>query len=65
MKTLLLAMLAACPSMDASAQYVRHLKFGVDSTYQPFESKTPDGKLVGFDIDLGNEICTRMKVKCA
>ena len=40
------------------------IRFGVDASYPPFESKAPDGKLVGFDIDLGNEICKRMNAKC-
>jgi lysine/arginine/ornithine transport system substrate-binding protein len=40
------------------------VRFGVDASYPPFESKAPDGKLVGFDIDLGNEICKRMQTKC-
>ncbi|MGU7782287.1 ABC transporter substrate-binding protein [Burkholderia sp. PU8-34] len=40
------------------------LRFGVDPTYAPFESKAPDGKVVGFDIDLGNEICRRLNAKC-
>jgi lysine/arginine/ornithine transport system substrate-binding protein len=40
------------------------IRFGVDATYAPFESKTPEGKLVGFDIDMGNEICARLKAKC-
>lgn len=40
------------------------LRFGVDPSFPPFESKAPDGKLVGFDIDLGNAICTQAKVKC-
>ena len=39
-------------------------RFGVDASYPPFESKAPDGKLVGFDIDLGNEICRRLDAKC-
>jgi lysine/arginine/ornithine transport system substrate-binding protein/histidine transport system substrate-binding protein len=30
----------------------------------PFEYKTPDNKLVGFDIDLGNAICAKLKAKC-
>jgi hypothetical protein len=40
------------------------LRFGVDSTYAPFESKSPSGQLVGFEIDLGNEICRRLNVRC-
>ncbi|MBV8260904.1 ABC transporter substrate-binding protein [Paraburkholderia sp. JHI2823] len=40
------------------------IRFGVDASYPPFESKAPDGKLVGFDIDLGNEICHRLDAKC-
>jgi lysine/arginine/ornithine transport system substrate-binding protein len=40
------------------------IRFGVDPSYAPFESKGPDGKVVGFDIDLGNEICARLKAKC-
>ncbi|AJY09684.1 ABC transporter substrate-binding protein [Burkholderia dolosa] len=40
------------------------IRFGTDASYAPFESKAPDGKLVGFDIDLGNEICARLKAKC-
>jgi lysine-arginine-ornithine-binding protein len=40
------------------------IRFGVDASYPPFESKAADGKLVGFDIDLGNEICHRLHAKC-
>lgn len=40
------------------------VRFGVDASYPPFESKSTDGKLVGFDIDLGNEICKRLNAKC-
>ncbi|MFZ4212520.1 transporter substrate-binding domain-containing protein [Pantoea endophytica] len=40
------------------------LRFGVDPTFPPFESKTQDGTLVGFDIDLGNAICAQAKITC-
>lgn len=40
------------------------LRFGVDPTFAPFESKSASGELVGFEIDLGNEICKRLEVKC-
>jgi lysine/arginine/ornithine transport system substrate-binding protein len=40
------------------------IRFGVDPSYPPFESKAPDGRLVGFDIDLGNAICAKLNAKC-
>lgn len=40
------------------------IRFGTESAYAPFEYKTPDNKLVGFDIDLGNAICAKLKAKC-
>ncbi|QGY32758.1 ABC transporter substrate-binding protein [Pantoea cypripedii] len=41
------------------------LRFGIDPTFPPFESKNASGQLVGFDIDLGNAICAEMKVQCS
>lgn len=40
------------------------IRFGVDPSYAPFESKSAAGKVVGFDVDLGNEICRRLNAKC-
>ncbi|MEB3752743.1 ABC transporter substrate-binding protein [Acinetobacter sp. MD2(2019)] len=40
------------------------IRFGTESSYQPFEYKTPDNKLTGFDVDLGNAICAHLKAKC-
>ncbi len=40
------------------------LRFGVDPTFPPFESKASNGALQGFDIDIGNAICAQAKVKC-
>nr|WP_241269925.1 ABC transporter substrate-binding protein [Caballeronia sp. M1242] len=60
------AMLAALAisSFSAHAKDITQIRFAVDPSYPPFESKQPDGKLVGFDIDLGNALCAQMKVKC-
>ncbi|QKJ88868.1 ABC transporter substrate-binding protein [Paramixta manurensis] len=49
-------------SVSALAEEV--LRFGVDPTFPPFESKATDGTLQGFDIDIGNAICQQAKVKC-
>ena len=63
-----IAVAAALGLMTASAgvwaNQWKEIRFGVDASYAPFEAKGPDGKLVGFDIDLGNEICKRLKAKC-
>lgn len=67
MKKLLAALtvaLLATVSIGAHAKDWTTIRFGVDASYPPFESKGSDGKLVGFDIDLGNEICKRVKAKC-
>jgi lysine/arginine/ornithine transport system substrate-binding protein len=40
------------------------IRFGVDPSYPPFESKGADGKFHGFDIDLGEQICARLNAKC-
>ncbi|GAA0485271.1 MULTISPECIES: transporter substrate-binding domain-containing protein [Tatumella] len=40
------------------------LRFAVDPTFPPFEFKTAEGKLQGFDIDLGNAICKQAQVTC-
>jgi histidine transport system substrate-binding protein len=40
------------------------IRIGTDPTYPPFESKNAQGKLVGFDIDLANEICKRIHTQC-
>ncbi|QBR03498.1 ABC transporter substrate-binding protein [Paraburkholderia pallida] len=59
---LFIAILAIATS--ACAKDWSTIRFGVDASYPPFESKSADGKLVGFDIDLGNEICRRLNAKC-
>jgi arginine/ornithine transport system substrate-binding protein len=40
------------------------LRVGVEGAYPPFSSVAPDGKLVGFDIDIANAVCAQMKVEC-
>src|ERR1700761_6106128 len=56
--------LLAVPCASAIAKDWSTVRFGVDASYPPFESKATDGKLMGFDIDLGNEICRRLNARC-
>jgi lysine/arginine/ornithine transport system substrate-binding protein len=59
-----LAALAFFAGAPAYAQSSAEIKFGVDATYPPFESLSPSGQFIGFDIDLGKAICADLKVKC-
>ena len=60
--TLLLgAVLAVSTFSVAEAKDWSTIRFGVDASYPPFESKAADGTLVGFDIDVGNELCRRLR----
>src|SRR3984957_11534076 len=61
--TLLFASLIAW-SPYALAKDWKVIRFGVDPSYPPFESKAPDGSLVGFDIDLGKALCAKLNAKC-
>jgi lysine/arginine/ornithine transport system substrate-binding protein len=64
LKKFLITGALALLSLQAFAQNAGVVRFGVEATYPPFESKLPNGQLVGFDIDLGNAICAQMKVRC-
>ena len=64
MKKLVLATVLALASTGILAKDLSEIRFGVDPTFAPFESKNEKGELVGFDIDLGNAICAELKVKC-
>lgn len=64
MKKLTLSVAFALAATSAAAE-VLTIRWGVDPTFAPFESKDPNGKLIGFDIDLGNAICSELKAKCS
>lgn len=55
----LCALSAASAFADPAA-----LRFGLEAQYPPFESKAADGKLQGFDIDLGNAVCVTAHLTC-
>ena len=40
------------------------VRFGMDATYPPFESVDPSGKIIGFEVDYANALCTKMHVTC-
>lgn len=58
------AIMLATVGTNVQAKDWKVIRFGTESAYAPFEYKTPDNKLVGFDVDLGNAICAKLKAKC-
>lgn len=62
-KISVLAIIPLCASFAQAKEY-KEIRFGIDANYPPFESKSPDGSLVGFDIELGDAICAELKVDC-
>jgi len=51
-------------SLTAVAEDAKPIRIGIEAGYPPFSMKTPDGKLTGFDVDIGDALCAQMKVKC-
>ncbi|KVU69611.1 ABC transporter substrate-binding protein [Burkholderia ubonensis] len=64
MKKIALYIAIVASSTNVHAKDWTIVRFGVDASYPPFASKSVDGGLVGFDIDLGNQICAHLKAKC-
>lgn len=60
----LIAIIGLSFTVLVQAADMKELRVGQDPTYEPFEYKTPDGKLVGFEVDIANALCAEMKVKC-
>src|SRR6202167_1837623 len=41
------------------------ITIATEGAYAPWNFAGPDGKAAGFEIDLANDLCSRMKIKCA
>lgn len=64
-----LAAIALCVAAGAAsvahAADIKPIRFGLEASYAPFESKSASGQLQGFDIDVGNAICAKLQAKCS
>src|SRR5919205_4499639 len=56
-----LGMLVATSGVSAQEKTV---KIATEGAYAPWNFTGAGGKLEGFEIDLANELCARMKAKC-
>ena len=44
--------------------YIVPLKIGIEGNYPPFTKTEADGSVTGFEIDLANDLCKRMRARC-
>ncbi len=63
-KSLLLGAVALAVSATVSAKEWKELRVAIDPTYKPFTFKTADGKPTGFDVDIAQALCDKIKAKC-
>ena len=70
MRISFLAAVATTVAMLACSQIARaedaptEIKIATEGAYAPWNFTTADGKLAGLEIDLANDLCARMKIKC-
>ncbi len=65
MKSLLkLAAAVAMLGFASGACAADKIKIATEGAYPPFNSVTADGKIIGFDVDIANALCERLKAEC-
>jgi octopine/nopaline transport system substrate-binding protein len=63
-KTIGLALIGFTLGVGGAAAQGKTVKIATEGAYAPWNFTGAGGKLEGFDIDLANELCNRMKAKC-
>ena len=56
--------LIALLGQPATAKDWTQNTIGVEGAFPPYNSTTTDGKVIGYDIDIANEVCKRADLKC-
>jgi octopine/nopaline transport system substrate-binding protein len=63
-KTVTLALIGSALAFGGAAAQEKTVKIATEGAYAPWNFTGAGGKLEGFEIDLANDLCARMKVKC-
>jgi octopine/nopaline transport system substrate-binding protein len=63
-KLLSIALFYGTLAVGSATAQDRTVKIAVEGAYAPWNFTGAGGKLEGFEIDLANDLCARMKVKC-
>src|SRR3954471_8649580 len=61
---LVLNAMLALSSAAAQGKTWDTVQIATEGAYPPWNFSRPDGSLDGFEIELANDLCARMKVKC-
>lgn len=57
-------LLAVALGGAAQARDYKSIVIATEGAYPPYNMHAPDGRLIGFEIDLGNDLCRRMHIHC-
>lgn len=58
------ALLLSADAVAAADPPRREIRFAVAAQFPPFQSRNPQGQLVGLHIELGNALCQQLNVRC-
>ncbi|MFA9487139.1 transporter substrate-binding domain-containing protein [Moraxella haemolytica] len=59
-----LALVACSQDKPAQTTEQRQLTIATEAAYPPFNDTAPDGKIVGFDVEVINAVCAEINAKC-
>ncbi len=57
-------LLAATLAGTAQAKDYKKIVIATEGAYPPYNMHAPNGELIGFEVDLGNDLCRRMQIQC-
>ncbi|CAK7255132.1 MULTISPECIES: transporter substrate-binding domain-containing protein [unclassified Shinella] len=60
----LAATLAVAAAFAPSASAGDKITIATEGAFPPYNLTRPDGTLDGYDVELGNDLCVRMKIEC-
>ena len=57
-------LVAAATLAFTTSAFAETLKMGIEAAYPPFNNKDASGQVVGFDYEIGQALCAKLKAEC-